>query len=124
MTITKIMQQAQALSPQERKELVKLLIDSLDGESLMPDELEEYLTRAFSPQARKILTLLWLDSLNGENSMPDEPAEHWGQALNRLLDSLDMSDWEGLDVDDPVEWVKHQRTAEQQHRLGDWGSAE
>lgn len=30
MTVTEIMQQAQALSPQERKELVKLLVDSLD----------------------------------------------------------------------------------------------
>ena len=34
------------------------------------------------------------------------PAEHWGQALNRLLDALDLSDWEALDTDDPVEWVK------------------
>jgi hypothetical protein len=30
MTITDILEQAQALSPQERKELAKLLIDSLD----------------------------------------------------------------------------------------------
>ncbi len=30
MTIKEIMQQAQALSPQERKELVKLLVDSLE----------------------------------------------------------------------------------------------
>lgn len=30
MTITEIMQQAQALGPQERKELVKLLVDSLE----------------------------------------------------------------------------------------------
>jgi hypothetical protein len=34
------------------------------------------------------------------------PAEHWGQALNRLLDALDLSDWEALEIDDPVEWVK------------------
>ena len=36
----------------------------------------------------------------------EAPAEHWGQALNRLLDALDMSDWEALEIDDPVEWVK------------------
>ena len=30
MTVTEIMKQAQALSPQERKELVKLLVDSLE----------------------------------------------------------------------------------------------
>ena len=34
------------------------------------------------------------------------PAEHWGQALNRLLDALDLSDWEALEIADPVEWVK------------------
>jgi hypothetical protein len=34
------------------------------------------------------------------------PAEHWGQALNRLLDALDMRDWEALEINDPVEWVK------------------
>ena len=30
MTVAEIMRQAQTLSPQERKELVKLLVDSLD----------------------------------------------------------------------------------------------
>ena len=34
------------------------------------------------------------------------PAEHWGQALNRLLDTLDLSDWEALEINDPIEWVK------------------
>lgn len=90
MTVTEIMKQAQVLSPQERKELVKLLVDSLDVEK---------------------------PTLN-------EPEEHWGQALNRLLDSLDTRDWESLDVDDPVAWVKQQRETEQKRRLGDWGSAE
>jgi hypothetical protein len=36
MTVTEIMQQAQALSPQERKELVKLLIDSLEVRQTEP----------------------------------------------------------------------------------------
>jgi hypothetical protein len=34
------------------------------------------------------------------------PTEHWGQSLNRLLDALDMSDWQALEINDPVEWVK------------------
>jgi hypothetical protein len=34
------------------------------------------------------------------------PAEHWGQALTRLLDTLDLNDWEALKIDDPIEWVK------------------
>ncbi len=34
MTVTEILEQAQLLTPQERKELVKLLVDSLDIPSL------------------------------------------------------------------------------------------
>lgn len=34
------------------------------------------------------------------------PAEHWGQALIWLLDTLDLSDWEALKIDVPVEWVR------------------
>ena len=51
-----------------------------------------------------------------------QPVEHWGKALNALLDQLDMSDWEALDIDDPVEWVKQLRDEEMRHRLGDWGT--
>jgi hypothetical protein len=36
MTIIEIMQQAQTLSPQERKELVKLLVDSLEVKEARP----------------------------------------------------------------------------------------
>ena len=43
MTITEILEQAKALSPQERKELAKLLIDSLDvAEEPTTDEPEEH----------------------------------------------------------------------------------
>ncbi len=38
MTIAEILQQAKALSVQERKELVKLLIDSLDVPEAVPRE--------------------------------------------------------------------------------------
>jgi hypothetical protein len=34
------------------------------------------------------------------------PDAHWGQALNRLLAALDLRDWETVEIDDPVEWVK------------------
>ena len=34
------------------------------------------------------------------------PTEHWGRALIRLLDTLNLSDWQALKIDDPVEWVK------------------
>jgi hypothetical protein len=32
--------------------------------------------------------------------------EHLGQALIQLVDKLDLSDWEELRIDAPVEWVK------------------
>jgi hypothetical protein len=42
MTVAEIMEQAQTLSPQERKELVKLLVDSLDVGKPDSDEVEEH----------------------------------------------------------------------------------
>ena len=38
MTLIDIMKQAQTLSPQDRKELVKMLVDSLDIENPVSDE--------------------------------------------------------------------------------------
>jgi hypothetical protein len=32
--------------------------------------------------------------------------KHWGQELLKLLDSLDMSDWTALGIEDPIERVK------------------
>ncbi len=42
MTVAEILQQARTLSTQERKELVKLLVDSLDVEKPTADEPEEH----------------------------------------------------------------------------------
>jgi hypothetical protein len=49
-----------------------------------------------------------------------EPSEHWGQNLVRLLNSLDLSEWDQEDIDNPVAWVKHQR--ESGSRQFDWGN--
>jgi hypothetical protein len=38
MTVTEILEQVKALSPQERKELAKLLIDMMDTPADMPEE--------------------------------------------------------------------------------------
>ena len=32
--------------------------------------------------------------------------KQWGQELLKLLDSLDMSDWTALGIEDPAEWVE------------------
>ncbi|MBZ0321176.1 MAG: hypothetical protein K8L91_32480 [Anaerolineae bacterium] len=42
MTVLEIMKQAEALSPQERKELVKLLVDSLEVVHPSPAQAQEH----------------------------------------------------------------------------------
>jgi hypothetical protein len=49
---------------------------------------------------------------------------HWGQALNRLLDTLDTGDWEALDIDDPVAWVKSQRREDESRLDTYWTDSE
>lgn len=92
--LDELVSQALRLSPKERIQLIERVASSVER------EMETPLSQA------------------------QAPTEHWGQALNRLLDTLDMSDWEALDIDDPVEWVKQQRRDEQKRRLGDWGIEE
>jgi putative addiction module component (TIGR02574 family) len=77
-----------------------------------------------SPKERIQLVEYIAASLEREFDTPPSSEEHWGQALNRLLDALDTSDWEALDIDDAVNWVKKQREEETKRRLGDWGSHE
>ena len=48
------------------------------------------------------------------------PAEHWGQALNRLLDALNLSDWDALEIDDPVEWLKALRRKDEERLAPYW----
>ncbi len=94
MTISEILEQAKALSPQERKELAKRLIDLLD-EPAVPAGL---------PLAA--------------------PAEHWGENLLRLLEAIGTIEMLHPEIEDPVEWVKRIRQEQQQKRLGDWGGDE
>lgn len=91
MTITEILDQAKALSPQERKELAKLLIDTLDVATEQP------------------------------RHKGDEPQEHWGKSLNKLMDEIGPIELLYPEIEDPVEWVKHLRAEERRRRLGDWG---
>ena len=79
MTVLEVLEQAKALKLSERKELMKLLVDTLDVEPAVTPAAEE---------------------------------EHWGKSLNRLLDTLDTSDWENLAIDDPVAWVAEIRKQE------------
>jgi len=45
---------------------------------------------------------------------------HWGKNFVALLDQLDTSEWEALDIDDPVEWLKQQRQKQAKRRKLNW----
>ena len=72
MTIREIFAQAKELNPQERKELAKLLIDTLDADE--------------SPGKAKT-----------------------GAEIVALLQSMNPIEFVDSEIEDPVEWLKHQR---------------
>jgi len=47
----------------------------------------------------------------------DSQESTWGSQVLDLLDQLDFSEWEAMDIPDVVEWVKTQR------RGSDWGNS-
>lgn len=75
-----------------------------------------------SPAERLQLIEQVASSLERDFGAAPTQNEHWGQALLRLLDTLDMQDWQVLEIDDPVEWVNKLREQERHERLGDWGA--
>lgn len=54
-------------------------------------------------------------SVERDISTPEKIADdgHWGEKLVSLIETLDLSDWEALDIDDPVAWVNHIRQQEE-----------
>ncbi|MEP6984085.1 MAG: hypothetical protein ABI970_00705 [Chloroflexota bacterium] len=50
----------------------------------------------------------------------EQPEEPWGQSLVNLIKSLDLSEWEAMDIDDPVEWVKELRQQEEDRLKPYW----
>ena len=46
----------------------------------------------------------------------------WGEDVVALLDALDMSEWDQVDLADPVEWVRQQREEQAKQRGLDWGN--
>ena len=70
-------EQAKALKPSERKELVKLLIDTLNVEPTIAKHIG--------------------DSITGEQ---------WGKRLVRILEQTELADWGDPQIEDPVEAVE------------------
>lgn len=88
------------------------------------DVFDEALALALTLPSQRRLQLIEQVASSVARELEASPpgGQHWGQALNALLDSLDTSDWEALEIDDPVAWVKQQRAAENERRLGAWGA--
>lgn len=82
--------------------------------------------QTLSVHERKELAKWLIDSLEvaplGEQT--DDPAEeHWGQKLNRLIDSFGPSDWGDPSITDPVEAVQAIRQ-QQMDRLAPYWNGE
>ena len=76
MTVTEVLKQAQTLSPQERKELVKLLVDSLDVGEQPQNASEEHWGQSL------VHLLHELGPIDMANPEIDDPVE-WVQAQRR-----------------------------------------
>lgn len=88
--------------------------------------LEEAVTLALKLTPKERLQLIERVASSVEREIDTKPhnEEHWGQALNRLMETLDMSAWNAPEFDDPTEWLRKQREQELKQRLGDWGETE
>lgn len=88
--------------------------------------LEEALALALklAPKERLRLIERVASSVEAELEAPppveQQPEEHWGQSLVQLIHSLDLSDWEAMDIDDPTEWVKNLRKQEEDRLKPYW----
>lgn len=78
---------------------------------LSPKERIQLIERVASSVEREIEPIL---------SHAEQPEEHWGQSLVDLIKSLDLSEWEAMDIDDPVEWVKELRRKEEDRLKPYW----
>lgn len=60
-----------------------------------------------------------------ESRSDQTPArEHWGKHVVQLVKELDLTNWTGIDANDPVEWVRRAREDQAARRGLDWESDE
>ncbi len=75
--------------------------------------LDEALALALklSPKERIRLIERVASSVEREIDTPHEDTadEPWGQSLVKLIKSLDMSDWEAIEMETPAAWLKDLR---------------
>jgi hypothetical protein len=88
--------------------------------------LNEILEQAklLSVEERKELAKQLIDMMDAPPVELNDLGEHWGQSLNRLLEELGAIEMKYPEIEDPVEWVKHLRAEQRNHRLLDEGTEE
>lgn len=91
MTINDVWQQAQELTPEDRRKLAKRLIESLQL---------------------------------AEESKPDLEQEPLGQRVIALLNDMDLTDWESMEIDDVSEWVRQIRQQQTDRLASHWSDEE
>lgn len=92
MTVQEVLEQAKTLNASERKELVKLLVDTLD-----------------------------VETATNNHAKAAETEGHWGKNLVQVLEQTDLADWGDPDIEDPVEAVEALRRQDLS-RLDDYWS--
>lgn len=87
MTITEILDQAKALSPQERKELAKMLIDTLD---VLPEQKSD---KSEEHWGKKVLRLLdEVGPIEFIHPEIEDPVE-WVKQVRREQRQKRLGDW-------------------------------
>jgi hypothetical protein len=76
-----------------------------------------------SPQERLKLAAQVVSSVENElSAVQVEPAAEgaWGAGVIALLEQLDLTDWEHLDIADVGEWVRGRRREESERHAHTW----
>ncbi len=86
--------------------------------------LDEALALALklTPKQRIRLIEQVASSVEREIDAPPEeaPSEPWGEALVKLIQSLDMGDWEAIEMETPAEWLKELRREDEERLKPYW----
>jgi len=89
---------ADRLTPLEKIKLVKRMADALEQEPVL--------------------------ATSGVIGPTPTDNQHWGKELIAFVHTLDLSDWQAIDMPDVVEWVKQQRAEQDRKRSILWEEEE
>lgn len=106
MTMLEVLAQAKALSVSERKELAKLLIDSLDA--------------APPTRTHSIVELEGMAADRADQEADGHAEVTWGEQLVHIVQQTEIAPWGDETIADPVEALQAQRRQEYARLASDW----